>query len=361
MKKILVIEDNTHLRENIVEILELEGFETIAAQNGKVGIDLAIEELPDLIVSDINMPEVDGYGVLEKLRSLEETRTIPFIFLTVKNTLQDVRSGMNLGADDYLPKPFDLVELTQIVHKRLKMREEIIARENEKYDKLKNAVGLPIANLIDSPLKNIEKLTEFLFKESNTLDSTEISEIASIVNKSAAKLRKEIIKILFFYRIEALKNNEGELSELKELITENASEQIEKISKEVASEFKRDSDLFVHLDESSIQFPEEFLDFSIKELVENAFKYSAKNCPVKISGTNEGNQYKVTIQDKGIGFANDNLEDIQPYEKLSGGTTNDGLGLGLYDVTNLVKLFDGQIELVSEEGIGTSLTLSFKA
>lgn len=120
MKKILVIEDNNEIRENIVEILELDGYEAMEAANGVEGVQVALKEVPDLIICDIMMPELDGYGVLHILSKKEATAGIPFIFLTAKAERSDMRKGMNLGADDYLTKPFDDTELLEAIEVRLK-------------------------------------------------------------------------------------------------------------------------------------------------------------------------------------------------------------------------------------------------
>lgn len=111
MTKILVIEDEETVRENILELLDAEGFEAIAAENGRIGLNLAQQHRPDLILCDIRMPELDGYGVLSALRSEPETAGIPFLFLTAKAAKTDVNLGMELGASNYITKPFTLVEL----------------------------------------------------------------------------------------------------------------------------------------------------------------------------------------------------------------------------------------------------------
>lgn len=123
MKTILLIEDNLDVRENTAEILELADYKVYTAENGKIGIDLAKKHLPDLIICDIMMPELDGYGVIHVLSKNEQTATIPFIFLTAKTEKSDIRKGMNLGADDYLTKPFDDVELLDAVEMRLRKHE----------------------------------------------------------------------------------------------------------------------------------------------------------------------------------------------------------------------------------------------
>tara|TARA_R110002167_G_scaffold307895_3_gene512477 strand:- start:519 stop:1571 length:1053 start_codon:yes stop_codon:yes gene_type:complete len=119
MKRVLIIEDDTVLRENTAEILELAGYEVLTAPNGKRGVSTALEQLPDMIVCDIMMPELDGYGVLETLNKEERTKYIPFIFLSAKTERKDVRKGMELGADDYLTKPFEESELIGAIESRL--------------------------------------------------------------------------------------------------------------------------------------------------------------------------------------------------------------------------------------------------
>jgi len=123
MKSILVIEDNKDIRENTAEILDLAGFKTFTAENGKKGVDIAIREKPDVIVCDIMMPELDGYGVLHMLRKNENTQAIPFIFLTAKTERSYFRKGMEMGADDYVTKPFEDIELLNAIEIRLKKAE----------------------------------------------------------------------------------------------------------------------------------------------------------------------------------------------------------------------------------------------
>lgn len=127
MKTILLIEDDTALRENTAELLELDNYIVLTAPNGKIGIEIAKKELPDLIVCDIMMPEIDGYGVLEAVSLEPSTTHIPFIFLSARAEYKEIRKGMDLGADDYLTKPFDEVELFSAIESRL-AKAEIISK-----------------------------------------------------------------------------------------------------------------------------------------------------------------------------------------------------------------------------------------
>src|SRR5580765_7105400 len=123
MKKILLIEDNDDIRENTAEILELSNYTVIAAENGKIGVEKAIEHTPDLIICDIMMPGLDGYGVLHAVHKNEAIKNTPFIFLTAKTERSDFRKGMELGADDYITKPFEDIELLNAIEMRLKKTE----------------------------------------------------------------------------------------------------------------------------------------------------------------------------------------------------------------------------------------------
>lgn len=120
---IMVVDDHPGIRENVAEILSLAGYQALEAENGKQAIEIARDKQPDLIVCDIMMPELDGYGVLHMLRKYPETEHIPFIFLTAKTDRSDFRKGMEMGADDYITKPFEDVELLTAVETRLKKQQ----------------------------------------------------------------------------------------------------------------------------------------------------------------------------------------------------------------------------------------------
>lgn len=141
MKTILLIEDDFALRENTAELLELSNYTVLMASNGRVGIEKALQHIPDIIVCDIMMPEVDGYGVLEAISSNEDTIHIPFIFLSAKTEHREIRKGMNLGADDYLTKPFEEEELLSAIESRLAKAEILLSgihNESKKENGTKN-------------------------------------------------------------------------------------------------------------------------------------------------------------------------------------------------------------------------------
>ncbi len=140
-KKVLIIEDNNDIRENIVEILQLAGYTVFDANNGKTGVELALKHLPDIILCDIMMPELDGYGVLYMLNKNPDIATTPFIFLTAKAERVDLRKGMEMGADDYLTKPFDDMELLNAIESRLKKKDLQEQFYSKSLDKLNSLIA----------------------------------------------------------------------------------------------------------------------------------------------------------------------------------------------------------------------------
>lgn len=162
MKTILLIEDDAALRENTAELLELSNFHVITAANGKIGINKAKEHIPDLIVCDIMMPELDGYSVLSLVSEDPKTSQIPFIFLSAKTEHKEVRKGMDLGADDYITKPFEEEELISAVESRL-AKAEIVSKASQNKTIHNNQNG-------DSILKNLNQLKNF-FDENGVVSS----------------------------------------------------------------------------------------------------------------------------------------------------------------------------------------------
>jgi len=192
MKKILVIENEAETRNLFIECLKVEGFYAISAENGLVGIHLAQEHLPDLILCDVIMPQLDGYGILTTLRNNPVTATIPFIFVTARATWTDFRKGMELGADDYLTKPCTVDELLKAIaaclEKRALLRQRLVADAQQRVSEL---LPTNTANIeaLQSIFQSIPVLREvFNFIEANYNRPITISNVAQAVGYSPAYL-----------------------------------------------------------------------------------------------------------------------------------------------------------------------------
>ncbi|MCM4169345.1 Regulator of RpoS [Arenibacter antarcticus] len=161
MKRVLIIEDDSVLRENTAELLELSYFQVYTASNGSKGLLLAKQHLPDLIICDIMMPELDGYGVLMALSQEETTKQIPFVFLSAKTERQDIRKGMDLGADDYITKPFTESELLGAINSRLARM--AIVREN-------SGLGRSVTEVGSLGMQTINQLKNYIVDEGRTYE-----------------------------------------------------------------------------------------------------------------------------------------------------------------------------------------------
>ncbi len=172
MKTILLIEDNDEIRENTAEILELAMYNVHTAENGKVGVEKAIDLKPDLIICDIMMPILDGYGVLHSIQKHEAIKNTPFIFLTAKSERNDLRKGMEVGADDYITKPFEGTELLNAVDSRLK-KVEILKKEYSKdMDGIQQLIyetsgGDLLKSMVENRSTNLYKKKQLIYKEGN--------------------------------------------------------------------------------------------------------------------------------------------------------------------------------------------------
>ncbi|MEO1401142.1 MAG: response regulator [Cyanobacteria bacterium J06635_1] len=207
MNKILVIEDEAQVRENIREILELNDYTVLSADNGQAGLQVAQTQLPDLVLCDVMMPVMDGYGVLESLRQTTQTATIPFVFLTAKADRANLRQGMNLGADDYLTKPFETRELLAAIHARLakqrlveadksaRMQQQetinqalnktqLQAKETQKLADIKDELLRKISADLREPLSNINVAIHMLSK---TDDEAERERYIRILKEEYAR------------------------------------------------------------------------------------------------------------------------------------------------------------------------------
>lgn len=202
MKTILIIEDNQDVRENTADILELKGYNVTTAENGKIGVNLAKQLMPDAILCDIMMPELDGFEVLEALNKHLETSSIPFIFLTAKTEKIDMRKGMNLGADDYLTKPFTEKELLEAVESRLKKFDFLINEFSRSIKGVSQFIEeaskyLDLAHLSSNftPIKYNKK--ELLFIEGDTANSLYFIESGVLKTYKTTEKGKDFVTGLF--------------------------------------------------------------------------------------------------------------------------------------------------------------------
>jgi len=355
MSKILVVEDEKDVRTTIIDLLESGGYSTISAHNGKQAIKLLEYEIPDLIISDILMPEMDGYQLLEHFQKLPGASTVPFIFLSAKTDNSDVRRGMVQGADDYLTKPFRVKELLQSVKTQLEKKKRL----DKKFEDIFLDISAYVPHELRTPLIPIIGYAEIINEGIQELTKDEISEMAAKIKISSSRLHKTIEKFIRYTGIRlklATKNNE----ELNNTFTQSPQTIIEYISKKMLIELKREKDLMLELIDSPISISENDLEFVTEEILENALKFSNAGTPIQIKCSIKGNFYEMDITDHGRGMAKEQVTNILPFcQHDRNKFQQSGNGLGLVSVKNLMTYYGGKFQLSSELNEFTTCKLSF--
>src|SRR6266581_3222335 len=215
MKRILVIDDEEWLREMVHLALSQKGYEVVEAANGAVGIEVARKELPDLVLCDVNMEKMDGYRTLSALRSEPPTAAIPFILMTGLADNAGMRHGMELGADDYLPKPFTIDALYAAVEARLKKVQAVRLEAEKKLADLRDNISLMLPHELRTPLNGILAYGEILAADAASLPAHEVAEMGQVIHDSGKRLEHLIENFLIFAQLEILGTDPQKISALR--------------------------------------------------------------------------------------------------------------------------------------------------
>src|SRR5208337_516965 len=221
MKRILVIDDEEWLREMIHLALAEKGFDVVEAENGAVGITKARKELPDLILCDVNMEQVDGYLTLSTLRNEPATAAIPFILMTGLADNAGMRHGMEMGADDYLPKPFTIDGLYAAVDARLKKSQTVRDEAERKLAHLRDNISLMLPHELRTPLNGILAYGEILAADAAKLKPAEIAEMGHVVHQSGKRLERLIENFLIYAQLELIAADPNNVNALRTGRTEH--------------------------------------------------------------------------------------------------------------------------------------------
>ena len=354
MEKILVIEDSTDVRRNIVELLELAGFNLAEASDGLEALEIVKKFKPDLVISDIMMPRMDGYSLLREFQNDSSTSLIPFIFLSAKTDIQDIRKGMNRGADDYLLKPFKANELLQAVKTRLDKKKKVDQILNE----TAMNISMYVPHELRTPLVSILGFTDILMEDFDSIGRNEILEILEKIKKSGHRLHQTIEKFLVFTELELLQKDENEKLTVARSKTTNPADIIEKTAVEKAQFNGRLHDLKLKLVNADVRIEEIHLKIIIEELLENALKFSPSGSIIKIETLIEDNYYKIIITDNGIGMNEDQISRISPFIQFKRDLFDrKGNGLGLVIIKKLSSIYNGSVSIKSKMNDYTSVEI----
>lgn len=358
MQKILVIEDEKDVRNTIVELLNNAGYSVFEAEDGQEGIDFLKDQIPDLVISDIMMPKVDGYKVLEYFQILPATMTIPFIFLTAKADPSDVRKGMNTGADDYLTKPFRAKELLEAVKNKLEKKNKI----DKKFDEIYLDIAAYIPHELRTPLIPILGFTELLSDGLSEFSHDESVDMLEKISASGHRLHRTIEKFIRYTEIKLRIGSNGKLrsADLENVMFAGAN--IELTCNNIVAEQcyrNRKEDINITTENVSLKVSCYDFNFIIHELMENALKFSKPGSEICLKGFVEGNKYVVEVVDNGMGMTKEQLLEIRPFKQHERKKyEQSGNGLGLVTVKGLVEYYKGGFDIVSVKNKQTKCIIS---
>ncbi|MBD2043445.1 response regulator [Microcoleus sp. FACHB-672] len=348
MTKILIIEDESEIRENIRELLEAENFKAIGAENGKIGLQLAAEHLPDLILCDVMMPEIDGYAVLEALRKDPLTATIPFIFLTAFADKAQTRKGMELGADDYIPKPCTIKELLRTISTRLEKQAAIERQQAQKLEKLRSSIILSLPHELRTPLNGILAFSELLLEDFNSFEPAEVREMLEHIHLSGKRLYRLTQNFLLYAELELMATDPERVKELRSKETSFGKSIIKNAAVSHAKQVCRAEDLHLELQEVRANISSERLMKLVEELVDNAFKFSDSGTPVNLTSRIENNQFILSVTNQGRGMTAEQIAEVGAYMQFERKIyEQQGTGLGLSLSKRLAELHGGQLNIES--------------
>lgn len=359
MKKILVVDDSYTIRQSTVELLKAEGFDAIAAENGQQGIQIAKDYLPDMVLCDVTMPELDGYEVLTTLRQNSTTAAIPFIFLTARAAKEDIRLGMELGADDYLTKPFTAAELLGAITSRFEKHHTVLNQSQKQLDDLRTSIALSLPHELRTPLHGILGLSEVLIEDYQRIQPEEVREIADGIHQSAERLYRLIQNFLLYADLEMTASDPDRIATLRAGETFFPHSLISSIATQIAQRHGREADLQLNLQTMRVSIADIKLKKVVEELVENAFKFSKPGTPVTLTAIAHETAFTLYISDRGRGMTPEQVAALGAYIQFDRRIhEQQGSGLGLTIAKRLVELHGGTFSIDSDPEHQTIIQLT---
>lgn len=358
MNKILVIDDEEDIRINIQDLLEINGFEVLTASDGKEGLGMVLNTNPDLIICDINMPEMNGLDLIKELKQYPQFYTIPFLFLTANAGMDFVRTGMGLGADDYITKPYKGDELIKAVNIRLDKSKRIKEAFTTKLDDLKKNITFSIPSELKNSLDSIMSFSKLLMGNLDGFNYQNMDNIVTHIHDSGARLLRLIENYSYYSNLLSENINSNEL--YSDAVT-NPADIIVKCSNLVQDNFPQKVQfVFDFCDDTPITLNVKYFEKIIYELVDNAVKFSTESKPIKIVSIVIGGSYIVGVINMGRGMTKEEINNIDSFTQFRRDDhEQQGLGLGLAIVIQILKIIGGKLKIESVLGDYTAARVYF--
>lgn len=355
LKKILIIDDDVHLAATLALGLEAHGFQTLVAHDAAAGWKLAHAHLPDLILSDIDMPGKDGRRLLQDLRADAELSDRQFVLMTGKQTFGNQRTAMDLGADDFLLKPFSLTDLLHCVEARFKRADLSRRLDDSALDRLRVSLRSTLPHEFFTPLASILGLSDLCAQDLEKLSREEIRQDLRDIHEAGRRLHRTLRNYLLLLELEPAEP----ARQVPVLEPADVTDAVSAGAVAAVDRHGRSGDLAMEVAGASLRANPVNLATLIEELVDNACRYSRAGTPIKVKSWCEGSLLKIMVTDAGRGLTPQQLASLDlSWRQPRDAGEKQALGLGLVLVHRIIKPMGGTLRLESTDGAGTIVHLA---
>lgn len=337
--KILIADDEAGIRDSVAMLLELHGHEVVAAADGKEALR-RLAERPDLVFCDVDMPGMNGFEVLERARGTPEGQAVPFIFLTGRADRANLRKGMELGADDYITKPFGEEDIVRAIEARTRRQRTVRERIDTLVAEQRNVATAAWSHELLTPLVGVLGGVELIEHEAERLTPAELREIVGLVRAGAERQQRLSRKLIAYFGLLAAEGRAVNAAET------DLGGLLEATAAEVAARERRQADLVCRCEPGLGLVDVAGVALAVRELVENACKFSSPGTRVEVAGRADGARYRVAVDDAGCGMSADERAQVGPFVQFGRERREQqGLGLGLAIVRLVAARGGGALRL----------------
>ncbi len=358
---ILVVEDNALLLEGIRDLLEVSGYRVLMAGDAVQALALLEHNHPDLIVSDIMMPGMDGYELYEQVRLRPDLLDTPFVFVTARGEKADIRRGKELGADDYITKPFEEEDLLVVVRAKLARRQALKQQREDQFGELKRTIVATLSHEFRTPLTYVINYSEMLGSQGGQIDPDDFRQFMQGIRRGAERLHR---LVLDFITLVELETGEAESTyQLRRRVIDDISPWLRTVVRrhqDAAEARHLRLEIDVPDDLPPVLADEVYLANAIGRLLDNAVKFSKPTSErIRVWAEADGTSLRLSVEDQGVGIRQEELVSLfvlfrqidRPKQEQQ------GTGSGLAICKGIVEIHGGEVEVSSVYGVGSTFTI----
>jgi two-component system, sensor histidine kinase and response regulator len=347
-KVILLVESQIYRQEELEIILQAENWQTVVVDSNEKALEIAIEKTPDLIIYRNTLPELDSFRLLVELRNYPTTATIPTIVLSDRADLQEWRTAIEMGADDYLGKPFTTSQLKKSISAQFKKQLAFEVKVQKELEQLRQSITFSLPHELRTALTGILTSSDLLEYQLESLDSSTVRKMINCIQLSGKRLSHIVQNYLYYVELETIRSNPEEVQKLRHILLKSSSEIIKYVAMRKAKQVNREIDLKLNLQDTSVHIEQNHLLKLVEEILDNAFKFSKPGTSIEVISAISNNYLVLSFCDFGIGITNEQIDRIGAYIQFNRQTyEQQGSGLGLAIAKRIVEIYGGYLAIES--------------